>query len=113
MCDFFVDAINEQKISAVSIEEDFSLTTVLDWLNNLDLSDIEANKLYLLKNFVKKYNRYMYSAFLGNNDSILLENLQLSRCFICKYESDEMKDLFGTKLLYVIPFENKNYYGSF
>lgn len=105
LCDFFVDAINEQKISAVSIEEDFSLTTVLDWLNNLDLSDIEANKLYLLKNFVKKYNRYMYSAFLGNNDSILLENLQLSRCFICKYESDEMKDLFGTKLLYVVPFE--------
>lgn len=103
-CNFFVSAINEQKVAAETIDS-MSISVVLDWLEQLNLSNIDADRLYLLKHYVNKYQRYMYCAFLGNGKSVLLDDLKLTKCYISKVDSPEMKDLFQNKPLYVVPFE--------
>ena len=105
--DFFVQSIDEQKVPAQAIDNDMSISIVLNWLQQLDLTQVDANKLYLLKTFVEKYDRFMYCSFLGNDNTLFLSEkyLYLTKCYICQYESNEMKDIFGEKSLYVIPFE--------
>lgn len=102
---YFVTLVNREVVEVETVSEGLSIAKVLEWLNQLDQSNVCANKLYLMKSYVKEYNKYLYAAFLGNDRTTFIQHTELIKCFVCKQESAEMKDLFSDNYLYVIPFE--------
>ncbi len=98
---FFAKSIDDGTVDSIYVEQDMSISLVLDWLDSLSLRD--ENKLYLIKGFVKAHNCFVYCAVLAKDNKLLLENSPL-KCFNTHKESDEMKELFGNSNIYIIPF---------
>ena len=98
---FFAKSIDDGTVDSMYVEQDMSISFVLDWLDSLSLQD--ENKLYLIRGFVKAHNSFVYCAVLAKDNKLLLENSPL-KCFITQNESDEMKELFGNSDIYIIPF---------
>lgn len=98
---FFTKSIDDGTVDSMYVEQEMSISFVLDWLDSLSLHD--ENKLYLIRGFVKAHNCFVYCAILAKDNKLLLENSPL-KCFITQHESDEMKELFGNSNVYIIPF---------
>ena len=102
---FFISLINGDVVEVEPVTDEMTIARFLEWLDTLDQGDINANKLFILRSYVKEYNRYLYAAFLGNNRTVFLQHNELIKCYVCDHESAEMKELFADNPIYVIPFE--------
>lgn len=103
---FFINGVNNNTIHYTQGGVNLGLSDILNWLDNLSDYQIgNANQVYIIRGEYKAKNRFIYCAFLANNDRFDLESTT-KECFICEAESEEMKDAFSGKLIYVIPFEN-------
>lgn len=98
---YFTHEIDEGKMETMYVDHAMSISIVLDWLDSISIAN--ENKLYLIKGYVKEHNCFIYCAVLAENDKLLLSNGP-TKCFICPKESDEIKEIFGDKNVYVVPF---------
>lgn len=83
-----------------------AMRDVLNWLDRLtDQAIGNNNQVYIVKtNYIEK-NLLLYCAFLAKDDTFDLTTT-CKYCFICGRESEEMRNLFAGKKVYIIPFEN-------
>lgn len=104
--DFFIDGVDNSTIHYTQGGVNLGLSDILNWLDNLSDNQIDnANQVYIIRGEYKAKNRILYCAFLASNDRFDLESTT-KECFICEAESDEIKDAFAGKSIYVIPFED-------
>lgn len=103
---FFINGVNNNTIHYTQGGINLGLSDILNWLDNLSDKQIgNANQVYIIRGEYKAKNRILYCAFLAHNDKFDLE-ATTKECFICEAESEEMKDAFSGKSIYVIPFED-------
>lgn len=103
---YFIKGVNNQEIKFERIDDDMSMKRVLDWLDSLmDSSVIGKNQVYVVKGKYVEKNKILYCSFLAYNDHFNIEDSEKC-CFICDWESNEMRQLFNGKAIYVIPFED-------
>lgn len=98
---FFIDTILKGETPVQYIATDMSVRFIFDWVDSIDIQN--ENKLYILKGYIKQYGYFVYFAFFGVDGKMSIESAK--KCFSCKSESAEMKELFGDKYLYVSPIE--------
>jgi len=103
---FFINGVNNSTIHYTQGGVNLGLSDILNWLDNLSDNQIgNNNQVYIIRGDYKAKNRILYCAFLANNDRFDLESAT-KECFICEVESEEMRDAFSGKSIYVIPFED-------
>lgn len=103
---FFVQGVNNGQIPFKKMGNGMSMSYVLNWLDTIDDDSVNGqNQVYVIRGIYEEKNKVLYCAFLAHNDQFLL-NETSKFCFICDSKSEEMKQLFNGKSIYVIPFEN-------
>lgn len=101
---YFISGVDNKTIDSKFLVDGMSLSNALEWLDTLQ--NPNANQMYILRGFAEQYKKYIYCTFLAFNDKPMLEVNNFKFCFICNNESEEIKQIFGDKSIYVIPFEN-------
>lgn len=103
---FFIDGVDNNRIHFTKEVSNMSLSDVLNWLDNLsDYQVGDSNQVYIIRGEYKQRKRILYCAFLAKDDKFDLSSAT-KECFICEAESEEMKEAFSGKSIYVIPFED-------
>ena len=103
---YFINGVNEGCIQYTKFGDDLAIRDVLGWLDRLSDQAIGSNnQVYVVKtNYIAK-NLLLYCVFLAKDDVFDLTTSR-KHCFICRSESEEMRNLFAGKKVYIIPFEN-------
>ena len=103
---FFVNGVDNGKIPFKKMGTGMSMKNVLEWLDAIDENDIEnKNQVYVVRGKYVAKNKLVYCAFLAKDDKFTLSDTP-KICFICDADTEEMKDLYNGKSVYVIPFED-------
>lgn len=103
---FFVNGVNNGNIPFKKMGTYMSIKNVLDWLDSIDEHNVEnLNQVYVIRGNYSAKNKIVYCAFLAKNDKFELRTTP-KFCFICDSDTEEMKELYNGKSIYVIPFED-------
>ena len=103
---YFINGVDNGSIQYTKSGDNLAMRDVLDWLDQLSDQAIgNNNQVYVVKtNYVAK-NLLLYCVFLAKDDVFDLTTSR-KHCFICSRESEEMRNLFAEKKVYIVPFEN-------
>ena len=86
---YFIDTILKGQTLVQYIETDMSIRFIYDWVDSIDIKN--EDKLYILKGYINRYGYFVYFAFFGVDGKTAIEGAK--KCFSCKTESAEMKEI--------------------
>ena len=83
--------------------ENMSVKKVLDWVDNNVIPF--ADKVYIVKGINTEYKKYVFCAFFGAGEKVILKEDSPRICFITSEYNEEMAQTFGDNERCVIPLK--------
>ena len=96
--DYFMHRFNQ---IAEPVGSDFEYDTILRWIK----SNAVGNRFYMFKHIPEKSSLSYIFVFFGQDNNIMISESDPMVCFVCKNIPESIEVKFGSKEVFIQPFE--------